>query len=238
MQAKGFNLILSFVFLASLIRVNSAAAAASSITYLFNTGLDVNGQLLPDGSVDPHYTIVANSVDGSSASTAVTQTTGYPIQGAYVAPASGSEWIEPSAYFPGQNAPPGIFDYQTNFTLPAGAVSVSIAAQFAADDEMSLFLNGIEVVPHIGGSGQGDFFSLIPIQFASQDVVAGTNTLTFSVMNDPPNGPQNPTALTVDFVSATYELAQPVPEINSAAIVSLALVAFGTKRNRRRGFQF
>jgi hypothetical protein len=52
MRSKGFTLA------AVLATLMSGTAGAATITTLYNTGVDDAGNVLPDGSADPHYALV------------------------------------------------------------------------------------------------------------------------------------------------------------------------------------
>ena len=74
-----------------------APARADLITTLFNTGVDANGNLLPDGVVDPHYRLIRSpdpAYPGPSALVVNDDGTGL-VSGPYLANGPNSKWIAP-----------------------------------------------------------------------------------------------------------------------------------------------
>ncbi len=75
---------------------------------LFNTGLDVTGHVLAAGSTDPHYTVNSGNAFVPNA-----------LPSNWTAQGANSTWIAPTADQSLGN-PPGIYVYQTAFTIPVG----------------------------------------------------------------------------------------------------------------------
>ena len=176
------------------------------INSLFSTGVDSSGNVLANGATDPHYAIVANSGDGSIANsgTVITQNLPSGGPGAWVPTNTASAWVEPAPYFGTFYSPTGSYDWQTTFTLPHGATSVTISGDVAVDDDMpgGILLNGTQVLADPTGSEQ--FAHLTPFTFTSSSVVPGTNTLGFQTYNG-----ADITGLRVDAIAGTYTLSTP-----------------------------
>jgi hypothetical protein len=123
--------------------------------------------------------------------------------------------------------------YQTTFTLPSNATSVSISGLVSVDNSLDeILLNGVSVGAYATGSSlanlTGDqeeaFTQMNPISFSSSNVVAGTNTLDFVADNDE----GSPTGIDIN-ISGTY-----VPEPASASLLSVAAVGLLSRRRRRQ----
>jgi pimeloyl-ACP methyl ester carboxylesterase len=190
-----------------LVNVQTASAQIP-LTGLYDTGVDSSGNILPNGANDPYYAIVADSSDGSIASSATVITSNLPVgsPGAWVSTNTASAWVTPAAYANNLwGAAVGYYDWQTSFTLPQGATSVSISGNLAVDDDMpgGILLNGTKVLADPTGNDQ--FAHLTPFSFTSSSVVAGTNTLLFQTYNQ-----SGPTGLRVDGITATYT-STPLP---------------------------
>jgi hypothetical protein len=217
----------TYCFIALLLSL-CGHASAGTITDIFDTGVDGNGVPLPDAtSPDPHYTIIAGS-DGSVACmvTVKTSASGFPVAGPpfWNADSATSAWIMPSAGYPGDtNMPVGFYDYLTTFTLPAGAISVSISANLVVDNqETDILLNGESVgAPQINTSSSLETYT--PISFTSGNVLAGVNDLLFVVYNSGPPDTSGPTGLRVDGITGSYAA---VPEPSVFALLSLASIGF------------
>jgi hypothetical protein len=165
--------------------------------------------------------------------------TGFLSQSASITlalPTGGSNWIGPSSAgvfsdFNGSDAT--TLTYQTTFTLPSNATSVSISGLVSVDNSLDeILLNGVSVGAYATGSSlanlTGDqeeaFTQMNPISFSSSNVVAGTNTLDFVADNDE----GSPTGIDIN-ISGTY-----VPEPASASLLSVAAVGLLSRRRRRQ----
>lgn len=202
-------------------------AQAATITGLFNTGTDANNVALVGGNgvADPHYTILSSTSPGFAGGAAVT----FAVPD-YVANDDNSRWISISA-----NGNPGFNTtvYRTTFNLSGFDVgSAQITGLWASDNNSEIFLNGVStgyVLPAAGVS----FFFLHAFTLSS-GFVAGLNTLDFRVTDVGP-----PTALRVDSIAGTAELAPPttggVPEPSTWAVMILGFGVAGAALRRRRG---
>jgi PEP-CTERM motif len=193
-----------------------ADAQATIITNLFDTGTltsTSNGSVLAaPSSVDTNYAISGAFPTGPFVERI------FPNQ--YVGNTSDSQFIGPNANgFIG--FPTGTTDFTTTFTITGGLFSASLSGQVAADDEVTIFLNGHNEGTHMG------FTAFNPFTISSGFVV-GTNVLTFSVTNLFAN---TPTALQVHGLEGSYA----VPEPTSMALMGIGgVAAFGFSRFRRQ----
>lgn len=154
---------------------------------IFGTGVDVNGQLLADGAVDPHY-ILAVSADASyPGPDAVVVNQAWPIApaGPWVANGPDSRWIAPQAN-QNQSADPvggvnaeGDYTYQTTLNLTGYDLSkVRLVGELAVDNTVAdVLINGLST----GIASQG-FEAYIPFTITT-GLVAGNNTLDFLMAN-------------------------------------------------------
>ncbi len=207
----------------------SAAAFAPAndgrvaITDLFNTG--VNDSRIPLGNDvdDPHYDIVDFGGGGPLADSTVPSPPGvwFPND-------PDARWIGEDNSSTNGTAQPGLYTYETTFTVGANAdlSTVLISGRWATDNGgVDLLLNGVSV-----GETSPGFGSLVNFVIDSTDAafVHGTNTLTFQINNA--GGSPNPTGLRVDDLVGWYH---PVPEPTSVALWSLigiGLAGFGRRR--------
>ncbi|MGA2496355.1 MAG: hypothetical protein ABSH20_01355 [Tepidisphaeraceae bacterium] len=210
-----------------IMALGAVPASAGVIPDLYDTGVGNDGISLPDGTPDPHYTIVSGD-DGSVASTTTVKTSasGYPV-GWWTADSPNSAWIMPSAGYPGNSFPVGDSDFQTAFTLPNGVNSVTISLNMATDDfGPAVLFSGVQVA----GPWTGHGFVYTPITFTSSNVQAGENTLTFVVYNE-----GGPTGLRVDGINGTFTT---VPEPSSLLLaLTLASLQLSRRRFPNRGGQ-
>ena len=150
----------------------------SSITNIFNTGIDSSGNAVADSNVDPHYALV--STPSGSAGTAYVTQQHWPIQnGVWLLDTSTSKWVSPYADESQQLDAPGNYTYQTTFTVTGDATAVKITGQLAADNQVTaIILNGVTVASNLVSSYNAwTSFSL------TSGFVTGTNTLQFVVYN-------------------------------------------------------
>ncbi len=190
-----------------------------NITTLFSTGVDANGQLLPSGSADPHYDLIAAASNGGSP--APEFKIKHPAWLSEAAPDDDSGWIGPENGV--TSVPTGAYTYQTTFDLSAyDHTTARVQFRVAVDDSLlNVLINGQSL--GITAGGHGAWSSTFTID---QGFVAGLNTLTFNTSNGGTTG--NPAGLRVDIVSATALAA--IPEPASLAMIALALAALPRRR--------
>jgi hypothetical protein len=199
-------------------------ATATTITSLYNTGVDASGTPLLDGTIgDPHYTLISVP-DGTSQIRIRTSAGGPPIP-----PYSGdnpySAWIGPNnnSFLGGY---PGTYIYQTTFDLSGFDLnSVVITGGWQTDNEgMDILINGMSL-------GYTTAFNQFQLGFAPFSVttgfVDGINSLVFIISQDG----QSPTALRVE-MTGTGDLHS-VPEPPSLLLVATGLSGILVLRQRR-----
>jgi DNA-binding beta-propeller fold protein YncE len=117
----------------------------SFLNVMFNTAVDNNKAILPNGSVDPHFTlgpVPVGTLTGPghyNAPNAIVELMGN------LPPFTQSQWITPYYDFSSPDNAPGAYTYTNQFTLPAGAdpLAASVSgrwASFVGTGEM--FFNG------------------------------------------------------------------------------------------------
>jgi len=190
--------------------------AQAAVIPIFGTGLDAGGVVLPNTSLDPHYTLVQypGQVGSTPASTYVVNgiTFGYNVSG------TGSKWISWSPNW--ENATPsGQWTYRTTFDL-TGFVpgTASLTGRFLVDDDATLFLNGVNT-----GVTGADSATFVNFNFTS-GFVPGINTLDLRV-NNASFVSFNPSALRVE-VSGT---AAAMPEPTAALLLAAGALALLTR---------
>lgn len=173
----------------AIVNLVPPATGPTAIAVL-GTGVVSAGVLAADGTVDPHYRLVA-SADGSypGPNAIVVTSNAYPIP-PWLADGPASKWIGPRADAANGNLPGG-YTYRTTFDLtglnPATAV---LTGQFAADNSAVIKLNGVVVGPT---SPTYDSYASFTI---NTGFISGVNTLEFVVTNSA--GGSNPTGLRVN----------------------------------------
>ena len=109
-----------------------------SIAGLFNTGVGADGQALAAGTADPHYELIAQPA-GSTVTNAVNGGAG-----GWLANDGDSAWIGAST----GTLLTGLYQYQTSFTLQAGADPrlVLINMDISTDDYLrDILVNGVSI---------------------------------------------------------------------------------------------
>ena len=208
------------------------ASAQTTITGLFDTGVNASGFTLPNGTTpDLHYTLTYLGANGTSTPVAVpteirTSAGGYPI-GPYISDSNTSAFIGPAGSNPATydlSGPAGIYSYTTTFNvsgvLPGLSGSSIITGNWATDNiGNDILINGVST----GNKNTTQYASYTPFTVNATNLTNGTNTLTFLVNNLA--GPtDNPTALRVDGIKANGPVS-PAPEPSQVGM--LALAAFG-----------
>ncbi len=209
----------SLVCLGSFSMFSPSASAA--FLPVFSTGTTGTGTLAATGGPDANYTLISAPAGAPTTATVATS-----IPSVYVGNTSSSQWIGPQANL-NVSDPMGNYDYRTSFTLAStlSASSVSILGQVAADDFVTILVNGIQEYSNYGTFRNFSSFAL------TSGFTSGLNTIDFIVTNAPNLG-QTPTGLQVNIMSATANAV--VPEPASIILVSLGgIVAAGFGLRRR-----
>jgi hypothetical protein len=212
-------------------------AQAATISTLFNTGVNSAGVVTPGN--DTNYTLTGSSFGATPRAVSATTfpATVYNTFPASVGDNTKSAWIGPNNA--GLEDNPGTYTYSTNFNLTGLIASTAnIQGKWNTDNSgLKLILNGVDVAATNTGFNNGGFstFSL------TSGFNAGLNTLAFVVNNTagtvtPTNllG-ANPTALRVEFTSATADL-QPTAVVPEPSDFVGTAVAFGSVVLLKRKF--
>ena len=175
--------------------------AVQAIGGLFNTGQSSAGAALAAGTLDPHYTLVA----APAGSTLTAAATGLP--GSWVANDANSTWIGSTG-----NQPTGVYQYQTSFTLQAGADprSVHIAFDLSSDNNLrDIQVNGVST--GFTSNLQYAQFTHVELDGGTAAFGNGVNTITFVVDNRDPGSPASsgPTGLRIDNISGNVAVVTP-----------------------------
>ena len=196
--------------LATLLFVAVNALFADAIPGLFSTGADSTGAPLADGSIDSHYTLTSNDPNFPGPNAIVVE------PGAtWTGNTATSKWISVQAST--QAATGAVYTYTTTFNLPVGAnlATATITGMWAANDSVTLLLNGTQVASAPApASGAVSNFS-IP---AGGPFVAGANTLQFAVTN----ATGSTTGLQVVMLTGTVALTPPPPPVLGITISNSA----------------
>lgn len=219
-----------------------AAGSAQASTFLYNTGFDAQGHLIPLGTeaVDGNWQLTGGDGTGvpsalPAATYASAQNGQFPI-GYWVPDSTTSRWITPTpnaaaSFDPSLN---GTYEFTQQFVLTAAqAGDVSFTGQFAADNLVEeVSLNG-HILYSASDSGLpsnfGGWTSFGDVSHIG--FMSGTNTLTFVVENYAQNG-GNPAGLNVQFLS------EAVPEPGTWAFLLLGLGMLGFALRRRPAVAF
>lgn len=191
----------SIRLIAAIVLLTSWAfrAEGAAIPGLFNTGVDGSGAVLPGGSVDPHYALIASAdpaYPGPSAIVASVIPAGYwrPNGAAsmWIAPAADENW--PAL---GTAHPDGTYRYRLSFDLTGfDPATVSISGTWGADNSCAILLNGAAT-----GFSTSSYNPLVPFSVTT-GFVNGVNHLDFDVANWTASG-SNPTGLRVEGIVGT-----------------------------------
>jgi PEP-CTERM motif len=237
----GKRQILEAIVLSCVLGVGTVSTQAASLS-LFDTGVSTSGLTLPNGATDPNY--VTYSYPGGPSPPvpvpAFAAVTGIPPTYIPADPVnvSGSQWI--SGPLPNQGSQAvGDFDYRTLFMVPSNydpsTWSAQIKGNIAADNSVTIFLNGTEVQDITNPTSYTSYTSFTIS--TSKDFLAGVqNYLDFIVHNSPPL--PSPQGLRIDgisgFVSAPgVGAAVPEPASLISCLMGIGLVAAGMMAKRR-----
>ena len=208
--------------LGSAVSSNAVLTVNLAISGLYNTGVNNDGTPAALDTVDSHYALV--SVPSGSAGTAWVVA---PFPSAWWSGTTNANWLSPvpgGAGGIGYSADVGQYDYRLVFSMvdtlghPLDPTTATITGSWAADNQVSLLLNGIPVATNDTGYGSLSSFAV------SSGFCAGTNTLDFLVINTPPAG-ANPSGLLVSELSGSAGFSGPFPATATATLVDGFVVA-------------
>lgn len=145
---------------------------------LFNTGVDDQGGVLPDGSEDPHYKLAVNPDDPNVTVPLVQDSTVFPIvAGPWVANSDTSVWIGPRVEI--SAAAGGDYVYELEVDLTGFDPRTAFIEGFwATDNTAQLLLDGAPT----GLGNAGNFGTLSPFRLEGV-FLSGKNRLQFKVTN-------------------------------------------------------
>jgi hypothetical protein len=238
----GKRRILEAIVLSCVLGVGTVSTRAEPLT-LFDTGVNDSGQTLPDGATDPNYFLlgVPNGPTPPVQQSAFVNISSLLFPSVYI-PADpvgqpGSEWI--SGPLPGQGSQDvGNYDYRTLFSFPANTgnlLTAQITGNVAADNTVTIFLNGHQEQGPIAGFGSYTKFSITTVNDFIPNAV---NFIDFVVDNTPGGPPpNNPQGLRVDGITGSFTTgvggAVPEPASLILCLTGISMVAAGTMARRR-----
>jgi len=227
--------LLAFAVLAGALS-KSEAANADAIQ-IFSTGVDANGNVLPAGSVDSHWTVQTEPYDQNDHSITATgpQT--------FLTDYNGATYVGSSAYRPNpaagglaytgidtahagtiawsanNNSGYAAYTYRTTFNLNGlNPTTANISLTFFADDDAELALNGV-LIPSTYDFRNGEMTVDL-----SSGFISGLNTLDLVTYNEGGAGG--------GFVQINSATATPEPA--PLWIMGFGVAALGLARRRRR----
>lgn len=188
----------------------AVASTGIVVPGLYNTGVDNSGTVLPQLSLEPHYTVSGPA----SIAYVVPPVYNASLGWAWEAAPAGSTWIGPNSTANTTSPDPvGIYHYSLQFDLTGFDVArLAISGSWMADNTAELFLNG----NYTGFSKDGYGYKYLDEFTLNAGFLPGLNSLEFRVLNED-IGP-NPTGLVVAGLTATL-----VPEPSSMAILLIGL---------------
>jgi hypothetical protein len=194
--------------------IATVSAPGRQIPGLFNTGVDDAGKPLAEDASDPHYALAGAATNPYVATFAG----GFPIP-PWMGDSSLSAWISPAldTVAPSDGSGTFNFRYDTRFVLTGfDFTTARIAGRWATDNR------GIDIIINGASTAQSSsaYTSWTPFQITN-GFVAGTNLLSFLVVNGDPGGPagSDPTGLRVELwgsASLDCATARSAPRISTA----------------------
>ena len=151
---------------------NSTSAfinVGSPVPGLFNTGVSVNGTLLPGGSVDPNWQLVQSADATNKGPHAIVNSTN---PATYLPDGPNSQWIAPGDNV---NVAGGNYEYQTSFVLDSqNLTNMQLTVNWAADNVCAdILLNGVD----LGITDNNGFGYFVPT-IITNHFVAGSKFLS------------------------------------------------------------
>jgi hypothetical protein len=176
--------------------VNSVTSQAVNLVVLdhvpgvYGTGFDVDGFLMANGIIDPHYTLTANPNDGTKFDTWVQSN----VPGAWLANSTTSKWIGPVANTASANGTLdagegfGTYVYRTHIDLTGRDLSsIKILGAWASDNNgLAIRVNGTATGITNSNPTGGVFGTLEPFVIDTANapgLIAGVNNIDFVVNN-------------------------------------------------------
>jgi len=201
----------------ALATVGVGSAEAASISGLFTTGVDSNGDSLSLGSPDPHYVVVETN------SNAVTLLS---LPGSYLPNNSSSLWIWENSDGQPVNT---TRTFRTTFDLSGLAPNTAIInGQWAADNFLDdVLINGVSIGAIPNDPSGINFVAATPFTINS-GFLPGLNTLDFVVRDV-----GSVSGFRIVALSGTVQPSQPIPEPLTLLGAGVA-VAFGAGFKRRK----
>ena len=197
--------------------VNSEAATQITVPGLFNTGVNGSGIVLPQQSLEQHY-----SVSGAAGIAYIVPPVYEPNLGwAWLPAPAGSAWIGPNSTTNTASPDPvGVYHYALQFDLTGyNPADVRISGSWMTDNTGEMFLNGVST----GFTTNPESYKHLTAFDLASGFVTGVNTLEFRVLNEFV-GP-NPSGLCVAGLTATL-----VPEPTAFALTIAYFAAAVTRR--------
>ena len=169
--------ITGFILLYSL-AVSSPGSAP--IPDLYNTGMNSQREVLPDGSDDEHYKLISSAdKDYPGPETKVSLSTGFPMD-RWLSNSRFSKWIAPRTDAVNFNEV-GLYVYRTEFDLSKFKHNTAVIRGLWSSDN-----NGVDIL--INGRSTGyytpieAYYGMFPFEI-TEGFVEGINTLDFVVNN-------------------------------------------------------
>lgn len=193
------------------------------IPTLFNTGVGPAGQVLPPGSLDPHYLVTASA----QPVTPPTPSSALVIEGhpAWLANDEQSSWIGPVN--PGSlNAAAGNYRCRTTFDLTGfDPTTVTLKCAVAADNRLNnILINGASRARSFAG------YAAFSSDFTfNTGFVTGTNTLEFLWANDGPGA--NPAGFRTRLTATARTFAAPESHLTPVQPVTYFRTSFVVSGN-------
>jgi hypothetical protein len=129
----------------------SSSSTLQPIPGLYATGVNNDGTLAVDGSVDLHWTVVESASHALPGPNAIIKATSQ-IPNTWASNQASSKWIglqENITQQPIENLPNGLYEFQLQFSLTGlNAAQASIILQWTSNDATkAVFLNGNSILP-------------------------------------------------------------------------------------------